>query len=105
MFKTTKISRQKSENQGQDPSLRIFFGLWFEVGITPMATTKNMKIKAPNQVNLNVTDSSTPHSLLPVDVRFQPFIDLEGVSKWKLRMNFSQECRAVQMSNGAGLLN
>jgi hypothetical protein len=52
-----------------------------------------------------VTGGSTPHSLSPVDVRFRPFIDLEGVSTWKLRTSFSQECHAVQIASGAGLLN
>ena len=69
------------------------------VQLDPALTRSGARFLLKTTVSVGLT----PHPASFVDVRFRPFIDLKGVSLWKLGTSFSQGYRAVQMASGAGL--
>ena len=59
---------------------------------------------------ISVSLGSTPHSGSLFDVRFRPFIDLKGVSLWKLRTSWPwpdsrDRCRQTACAQPEGEMN
>ena len=51
-----------------------------------------------DEAPFSVSVGSPPHTASFVDVRFRSFINLKGVSLWKLGTSFSQDYHEVQVA-------